>query len=224
MTSYLDGGWYVPQTRSRLRTEVIDGAMDIAGMLVRAGVPARRLLRLALKVRTLVVIADPLMRGTSRFAAAERANVAERLANYTDDFPALQGFVNDCIEQVNGAPDMTAFYLHLVHVARMMQLLDHAVHRGIAASGKRRREKAEKSRKTAAKKTSVREKKTQRTKTAKKSAGRKKKTGKKPAGKKKTGRKKAARRRVSGPAPGRKRPPNARKPVKKKKKRSSRKR
>ena len=52
MTSYLQRGWYADEAdRTRLRTEVIDGAMDVAGMLLRAGVPAHRILRVALKVR-----------------------------------------------------------------------------------------------------------------------------------------------------------------------------
>lgn len=133
MTSYLEGGWYGRKGRTRLRTEVVDGAMDVAGMLLRAGVPSRRLLRLALKVRSLVVIADPLMLGTPRFGERDRELVNQRLALQTDGYPELQGFVADCIEHVSGAPDMTAFYLHLVHIARMMQLLSHAVGSGLGA-------------------------------------------------------------------------------------------
>lgn len=131
MTTYLEGGWYQPSARSRLRSEVIDGAMDIAGTLLRGGVPIRRVLRTAIKVRSLVVIADPLMRGTARFGPSERGIVVQKLSPYTDDYPELQGFVGDCVDQVNNAPDMTAFYLHLVHIARMMQLLDHAVKGGL---------------------------------------------------------------------------------------------
>ncbi|MEE8409490.1 MAG: hypothetical protein V3T05_07790 [Myxococcota bacterium] len=131
MTTYLEGGWYQPSARSRLRSEVIDGAMDIAGLLLRGSVPVRRVLRTAIKVRSLVVIADPLMRGTSRFGPSERGLIVQKLSPYTDDYPELQGFVGDCVDQVSSAPDMTAFYLHLVHIARMMQLLDHATKGGL---------------------------------------------------------------------------------------------
>lgn len=206
MTSYLDGGWYVPQTRTRLRTEVIDGAMDVAGMLVRAGVPARRLLRLALKVRTLVVIADPLMRGTSRFGAAERQRVAERLSLYTDDYPELHGFVADCIEQVNGAPDMTAFYLHLVHVARMMQLLDHALHNRIAAGATAREPSAQAKSGRADKRGPSRDTKTARKKATKKGHGQKRKRPeKKTASATGAGKKSASSKRTAGTAPRKKR-------------------
>ncbi len=128
MIRYLMGGWYGAKRRSRLRTEVIDGAMDIAGALSRAGVPAHHVLRIGLKVRSLVVIADPLMTGGARFGARERQAIRDRLAQSTDGYPELQSFIADCIEHVKNPSDMVAFYLHLVHITRMMQLLAHAAH------------------------------------------------------------------------------------------------
>ena len=127
MTRYLQGGWYDRKHRPRLKTEVIDGAMDVAGMLHRGAVPAQRVLRIALKVRSLVVLSNPLLRGTGRLSARDRAAIRERLGLYSDGYPELQSFLNDCLEHVADANDMTALYLHLIHIARMMQLLTHAI-------------------------------------------------------------------------------------------------
>ncbi len=134
MSHYLAGGWYAPGKRARLKTEVVDGAMDAAGMLMRAGVPPHRVLRIALKVRSLVVIADPLLRGGEPFTGAPRQRLADRLAVHTDGFPELQSFILDCLDHVASASDMTAFYLHLLHVGRMMQLIGHAVGTGLGGA------------------------------------------------------------------------------------------
>ncbi|MEM6732932.1 MAG: hypothetical protein AAF658_15355, partial [Myxococcota bacterium] len=128
MTSYLASGWFQTDGKKGLRTEVIDGAMDVAGMLARADVPAHVLMRVALRVRALVAIADPQMVGVSRFAESERAHIMSRLERYTDTSPELHAFVADCLERVDNVSDMMAFYLHLIHVARMMQLIDVALH------------------------------------------------------------------------------------------------
>jgi len=127
MTRYLQDGWFDRKPRPHLRTEVIDGAMDVAGMLHRAGVPAHRLLRIALKVRSQVVLSNPLIRGTSRFSKRDRVAIAQRFGLLTDGYPELQSFLNDCFDHVTEANEMTALYLHLIHIARMMQLLTHAV-------------------------------------------------------------------------------------------------
>ncbi|MBI5507405.1 MAG: hypothetical protein HY903_01510 [Deltaproteobacteria bacterium] len=126
MTRYLEGGWYSRKNRPRLKREVVDAAIDVAGMLHRAGVSAHRVMRIALKVRSLVIIANPLVSGTQSFPPRDRRQLAERLGAFSDDYPELQSFVNDCLDRVADANDMTAFYLHLVHIARMMQLLAHA--------------------------------------------------------------------------------------------------
>lgn len=127
MTHYLEGGWHRKGRIPRLRTEVIDGAIDVAGMLHRAGVPSRRLLRIALKVRSLLFIANPLIRGRLTLNDGDREHLKLRLGPYSDDYPELQGFLFDCVDCLHDNTEMTAFYLHLVHIARMMQLLAHAV-------------------------------------------------------------------------------------------------
>lgn len=134
MTSYLAGGWFQSTGQKGLRTEVVDGAMDVAGLLSRAEVPAHVLMRVALRVRALVAIADPQMVGVNQFSSRERERVQKRLEKYTDISPELHAFVADCLDRVNNVGDMMAFYLHLIHVARMMQLLDVALHDTLMAA------------------------------------------------------------------------------------------
>ena len=56
MITYLKGGWYEPRSTSRMRTEVVDGAIDAAGMLFRAGVPVPVLASVGFKLRALVTL------------------------------------------------------------------------------------------------------------------------------------------------------------------------
>ena len=125
MITYLQGGWYTRLGKRRLRNEVVDGAIDTASMLFRAAVPPEAISSLALKIRTLASIADPPHRANhgSDFLAAEHGALSRRLQIYTDRFPALQGFVNDCLEHVANANELRALYLHLVHITQMTQLL-----------------------------------------------------------------------------------------------------
>ncbi len=118
MTTYLTGGWYGPGPKGGLRTEVLDGAMDAAGMLHRAGISPELVSTLALRVRGLVRLGDGLS-----FGPDEREIVARRLEPLTGHSPELLSFVADCLDHVSGPADLTAFYLHLVHITRMMQLL-----------------------------------------------------------------------------------------------------
>jgi hypothetical protein len=127
VTRYLQGGWYDRKRRVRLRTEVIDAAIDVAGMLHRASVPAQRVMRIALKARSLVVLTNPLSSGTNRFSDRDREAMKQQLGNYSDGYPELQSFLADCLDHVADANDMTGLYLHLIHIARMMQLLTHAL-------------------------------------------------------------------------------------------------
>jgi hypothetical protein len=124
MITYLKDGWYTRLGQRRLRNEVVDGAIDTASMLFRAAVPPEAISALALKIRTLATIADPPhRRGVGGFGAAERQALTSRLQQYTDRYPVLQGFINDCMEHVADAQELRALYLHLVHVTQMMQLL-----------------------------------------------------------------------------------------------------
>lgn len=141
MVLYLTGGWYTQIGQRRLRDEVVDGAIDTASGLFRAGVPPHMVSGLALKIRALASYADPPHRrsmpktiGSGRFSDGERKVMRLRLQTDTDRQPALQCFVTDCLEHVHDAMDLRGLYLHLVHITRMMQLLQVARISG-AASG-----------------------------------------------------------------------------------------
>jgi hypothetical protein len=123
MITYLQGGWYTRMGKRRLRDEVVDGAIDTAGMLFRSVVPPEAISSLALKVRTLATLADPPHRRGMSFGEGERAALTRRLQTYTDRFPALQGFISDCLEHISNGNDLRALYLHLMHVTQMAQLL-----------------------------------------------------------------------------------------------------
>ena len=126
MMTYLESGWFEPDGEQKLRTEVIDGAMDIAGMLIRAGASAELLHSLALKVRTSLTAIDPQMKGDQDFSSRAREVVSQRLEGHTEQMPALHAFVADCLEHIDSPRDLIGFYLHLMHVGRMMQLLAQA--------------------------------------------------------------------------------------------------
>lgn len=124
MTTYLSGGWYAGGGGG-LRTEVLDGAMDAAGLLHRAGVSPALVSQLALRVRSLVRVGDA---ATPEFGDDDRRILGERLEPLVGDLPELVSFVADCLDHVSGPADLMAFYLHLVHITRMMQLLSLATH------------------------------------------------------------------------------------------------
>lgn len=132
MTAYLSRGWYHPRGGRALRPEVIDGAMDVAGVLMRAGVTAPLVQRVALKVRQFMALADPQMQGLTAFGDRERTALSARLDRYSGQVPELDGFLQDCVEHLKAPADVLALYLHLIHVTRMMQLL------ALAVGGRRR--------------------------------------------------------------------------------------
>lgn len=125
MVTYLSEGWYTKLGQRRLCDGVVDGAIDTASMLFRSSVPPEAITSLALKIRTLATLVDaPHRRSVSSgLAPRDRAALKQRLQLYTDRYPALQCFVNDCLEHVNDGTELRALYLHLVHVTQMMQLL-----------------------------------------------------------------------------------------------------
>ena len=122
MTTYLTGGWYQAGPDKSLRTEVIDGAMDAAGILHRAGIRAETVAYLALKVRASF---DPHNFAGS-LSQQKREAIARRMGDASGDSPELYSFLTDCLEHVERPNDLLAFYLHLVHVSRMLQLLSAA--------------------------------------------------------------------------------------------------
>jgi len=126
VTTYLGGGWYRAGAGGGLRTEVLDGAIDAAGLLHRAGVSAERVMVVALKVRAYLALIDPQMAGVGALNQRQRERLGEQLVIYTDSSTELQTFVADCVEHVAVPADAMAMYLHLMHVARMLKLLAHA--------------------------------------------------------------------------------------------------
>ncbi len=125
MIEYLCEGWHAGGGGS-LRDAVVDGALDSASMLLRAGVPAEAVATLALKVHTVATLTLPSHRAEAaqlQLSDHQRRAIAARLQMYTDRFVALQGFVSDALEHVYTAAELRALYLHLMHVAQMIQLL-----------------------------------------------------------------------------------------------------
>jgi hypothetical protein len=140
MITYLKDGWYSTRGKgsernSRMRNEVVDGAIDAAGMLFRAGVPPQVLSRVAFKVRGLVTLVDPFMRSKDALNERQRQVIAGRIEPLTAEYPELHGFVVDCLEHVSNAADLRAFYLHLFHVSQMVQLLAAARGPALAMKG-----------------------------------------------------------------------------------------
>ena len=138
MVAYLVDGWFAPEGPRRLRAEVVDGALDSAGFLHRAGLAAPELMRLALRVRGLTGLIDPLHRhvhlgGQARAAAAQVAGrglnqtalrlVREQLTQASDASIELQSFVFDCLDHVTDLDALRGLFLHLAHVAHLMRLL-----------------------------------------------------------------------------------------------------
>ena len=136
MTSYLQSGWFGTTGKKRLLTKVIDGSIDAAGMLLRSGVSTEEFGILAFRVRGLIFVADPLMEGNKRFTSRDQNAILDRLEPHIQHNPLLESFVHDCLEHVNDIVELRAFYLHLVHINRMLLLLTHALKQDAPASNK----------------------------------------------------------------------------------------
>jgi hypothetical protein len=91
-------------------------------LLYRAGISPELVSRLALRVRGLMRVGD-LAAAAQTFGPEERAILGRRFESLVGDSPELHSFVSDCLDHLGSAADLTGFYLHLVHVTRMMQLL-----------------------------------------------------------------------------------------------------
>ena len=125
-TAYLEAGWYESGKTTRLRTRVIDAAVDVAGSLLRDKVVPETVGRLALKVRTLLILVDPHRDGALVDLKSKRQLLEQHLNPLTDAHPTLQAFVADCLDHVESSGDLAAFYLHLLHIDRLLLLLSHA--------------------------------------------------------------------------------------------------
>ena len=194
MTSYLQSGWFGTKGKKNLLTKVIDGSIDAAGMLLRSGASAKEIGQLAFRVRSLVFVADPLMEGNKELNTREQNALLDRLEPYIQHNPVLESFVHDCMEHVNNIVELRAFYLHLIHINRMLLLLGHALRQDAPASNQ------QPSKRKSAKKKATKKKATKKKATKKKAAKKKvtkKKVTKKKAAKKKVTKKKAAKKKVT---------------------------
>ena len=194
MTSYLQSGWFGTKGKKNLLTKVIDGSIDAAGMLLRSGASAKEIGQLAFRVRSLVFVADPLMEGNKELNTREQNALLDRLEPYIQHNPVLESFVHDCMEHVNNIVELRAFYLHLIHINRMLLLLGHALRQDAPASNQ------QPSKRKSAKKKATKKKATKKKATKKKAAKKKvtkKKVTKKKVAKKKVTKKKAAKKKVT---------------------------
>src|SRR5688572_21522332 len=113
MVLYLQNGWFDDSPKKRLRSDVLDGAMDAARQLLRAGVMPDTLMNLALTVRSSMTMSDPSLRGLGDASTEIHGRLVQKLTYQTDQNPALQAFVLDCAEHVQTNSDAMAYYLHL---------------------------------------------------------------------------------------------------------------
>jgi hypothetical protein len=120
VTTYLEGGWFAADSDA-MRAEVLDGAVEEGGALLRQGIGPEVLESLAAQARLFFAQADPQMRGVE--LKPHHLDVLRvRLRRHTADAPALEGFVDDCVDHVQEKRDLLGLYLHFVHVARVMHL------------------------------------------------------------------------------------------------------
>ena len=172
---YLKHGWFEARDRKSLRREVVDGAMDIAGELLRENVSPQLIQTLAIKVRSAISLTDAKPQGEPDYGDKTRRIVSNRLDGYANNPPQLYSFIMDCLEHVHTPADLLGFYLHLIHISRMVQLLSTAMKSApvstIVQSSTRSVKKATK--KKATKKKATKKKATKK-KTTKKKAPRKK--------------------------------------------------
>jgi len=121
MLTYLSDGWFYPTRPQQLRTEVLDGVLDSAGLLLRAGVPQDALASLK---RLLTRHAPPF--GAQAEHADSRQAVVAHILDSTDGAPVLQGFMMDCLEAAVDEPSWHALCDHLGHIGDTMALLQAA--------------------------------------------------------------------------------------------------
>ena len=114
--TYLENGWYEVDNSGnlntgKLNTSVVDGAMDVAGGLLRAGVTPDLLASLALQLRACFTALDPHMDGNRHMDDRTRDAILIRLDPEVDETPELSAFIRDCldhVQEVAGKPSTIA--------------------------------------------------------------------------------------------------------------------
>lgn len=114
MLTYLTDGWFSPLHPRHLHDAVVDGALDSASFLVRAGTPPHAVRPLAHSLRRLTSTAKPDF---------VRKAWTAWLTDATDGQPALQGLVLDGLEAVHDLETLGALATHLAHIADAMQVV-----------------------------------------------------------------------------------------------------
>jgi hypothetical protein len=130
MTTYLADGWFEAYGPKRLRNEVLAGALDSAGTLKQAGTTPQAVGLLARRVQALTMrlmgrhAAQLLPRPSdTQLSDEEREAVRQSLTLATDGDVALQALVLDCLDHVEHCADLSAFCLHLQHIAYLVRML-----------------------------------------------------------------------------------------------------
>ena len=124
--TYLENGWYEAGGSGKLNAAVVDGAMDVAGGLLRAGITTDLLGSLALQLRGFFTAMDPRMDGSGEMDDRTRETILIRLDPEVDETLELSSFIRDCLDHVQDRKDLLALYLHVIHVRQMIQLLKEA--------------------------------------------------------------------------------------------------
>lgn len=114
MLTYLTDGWFSPLRPRHLHDAVVDGALDSASFLVRAGTPPHAVRPLAHSLKRLASTAQ---------AGFVRTAWTAWLTDATDGQPALQGLVLDGLEAVHDPETLGALAIHLGHIADAMQVV-----------------------------------------------------------------------------------------------------
>lgn len=133
MLSYLASGWFCPTEPTHLRAEVLDGAWDSAGLLVRAGVPVAVLFALQRLLRRhepqeahAPGQAQPSQHNYLESGAPVQALIRAHVADCTDGHPALQGFMMDCLDAAPDSASWRGLCAHLGHIGLTMSVLSAA--------------------------------------------------------------------------------------------------
>ncbi len=126
MSTYLSKGWFDADESRSLRREVVDGAIDIAASLRQAGINTELMQAVALRVRSAIALGSPGARDAASFGPSTRAALRDKLDDYLDNRPELDGFIGDCLDHLHSPGDLVGLYLHLIHISRMLGLLDSA--------------------------------------------------------------------------------------------------
>ena len=114
MTSYLDGGWFADDETRSLRTEVIDGAMDMAGALLRSGVSTQAVQATALGVRGFVALGSLIIAQRAFDAAVRYAKERTQFGKPIGQFQLIQDMIADMSAELDASRLLTYRALSMI--------------------------------------------------------------------------------------------------------------